>query len=262
MGRESQYSRAVVVSMEEIFGKGFLSPGGPEEIIRIFDGFDLAGLEVLDWGCGLGGATMTLARDLGAGPVLGIDVDEGNLAHAKANIAAAGLTERIELRLVEPGPLPLADASFDVVFTQAALCHIDDKAAVLEEYHRVLRPGGSLVGSDWMTGHDGPLSKAFHDWDEVLRQEGLRFFFKTVQSHVAALEQSGFADITIHDNSTRTRALARDFLAHIEGDGRESLLGSLGAEGYERFLLRAHARIEALDSGDLRMCHMRARKPG
>ena len=260
MSRESQYSRAVVTSMEEIFGKGFLSPGGPEEIVRIFEGFDLAGLQVLDWGCGLGGATMTLARDLGAGRVLGIDVDEGNLAHARANIAAAGLTERIGLQLVEPGPLPLADNTFDVVFTQAALCHIDDKAAVLKEYHRVLRSGGSLLGSDWMAGHEGPLSKAYHDWDQVLRQEGLVFFFKSVQSHEEALAHAGFTDIAIRDNSARTGALARNFLAHIEGAGRDSLLGSLGRDGYQRFLLRAQARIEALGSGDLRLCHLRARK--
>ncbi|MEM7224100.1 MAG: methyltransferase domain-containing protein [Pseudomonadota bacterium] len=259
MGRESQYSRAVVDSMEEIFGKGFLSPGGPEEIARIFDGLDLTGLRVLDWGCGLGGATMALARDLGAGQVLGIDVDEGNLAHAKANIDAAGLTEPIALQLVEPGPLPLADGDFDVVFTQAALCHIDDKAAVLSEYHRVLKPGGRLVASDWMTGHDGPLSKAYHQWDEVLRQEGLIFFFKSVAHHEKALAEAGFTEIAITDNSAHTGALARDFLDHIEGAGQTTLLGSLGDDGYERFLLRANARIEALDSGDLRLCHLRAR---
>ncbi len=257
---ESQYSRAVVASMQEIFGKGFLSPGGPGAVAEVFSGFDLSGLSVLDWGCGLGGATMALTRDLGAGQVLGVDVDAGNLAQANDNIENEGLGGRIALQLVEPGPLPLADDSFDVVFSQAALCHIDDKAAVFDEYHRVLRPGGSFIGSDWMKGSGHPLSKAYDDWNEVLCEEGLYFSFATSESRVAALVQSCFTVIAIQDNSASTGIVARQSLAHIETAGRESLLGCLGEEGYGRFLLRAQARIEALDSGSLRFCHIRARK--
>jgi hypothetical protein len=42
--------------LEMIWGDGFMSPGGPDEVMRIVAGHDIAGCSVLDIGCGLGGA--------------------------------------------------------------------------------------------------------------------------------------------------------------------------------------------------------------
>ena len=55
-------------------------------------------------------------------------------------------------QLVEPGPLPFADQSFDAVFTKDAIVHIPDKPPFYREVLRVLRPGGLFVGSDWLCG--------------------------------------------------------------------------------------------------------------
>ncbi len=55
--------------------------------------------------------------------VLGVDVEDGLVQ------AAAAVSDRLCLRTVEPGPLPFADGSFDVVFSKDALPHIADKEA-------------------------------------------------------------------------------------------------------------------------------------
>ena len=49
-----------------------------------------------------------------------------------------------------PGPLPFADASFDIVFSKDALLHVPDKDALFAEIFRVLKPGGVFAASDWM----------------------------------------------------------------------------------------------------------------
>ncbi|MGI9351172.1 MAG: SAM-dependent methyltransferase, partial [Rhizobiaceae bacterium] len=63
------YDRSVIEFLEELWGEGFLSPGGPEEVARVVDGVDLKGKHVLDIGCGSGAISVLLASEFGAGKV-------------------------------------------------------------------------------------------------------------------------------------------------------------------------------------------------
>ena len=261
MAYESQYSAAILESMQEIFGEGFLSPGGAAEVARILAGHAPGGGVVLDWGCGLGGTAIALAHHLPAASVLGIDVEHGSLERASANVAAAGLDARVGLRLVAPGPLPLEDDSFDLVFSKEAICHMEDKAPIFAEISRVLRPGGAFLGSDWMTGSDHPQSEPYRSWTQDLRDNGLTFHFATATAHAAALAAAGFQAIELIDDSAWTAREAERHQAHSLGPGRAALVEALGPEGLDGFLQRARARSDALANGDLRRYHMRAHKP-
>ncbi len=103
--------------------------------------------------------TSLLARDYDTKRVLGIDVDQQLVDHATVRASEEGLSDRLFFKLVQPGPLPIEDVAFDVVFSKDAICHIPDKPAAYAEILRVLRPDGPFVGSDWLKGFDGPLSK-------------------------------------------------------------------------------------------------------
>ena len=78
----SQYDKRVIESMQLVYGPGFFSPGGEDEVAQIVEGLDLTRRPVLDVGCGLGGPAVTLARDHGAN-VVGIDVEQSVLDIAK-----------------------------------------------------------------------------------------------------------------------------------------------------------------------------------
>ncbi|MEQ9261282.1 MAG: methyltransferase domain-containing protein, partial [Roseovarius sp.] len=158
MSGEEHYGNEVIAFLGALWGEGYLSPGGPEEVGRIVEGLDLAGKSVLDIGSGAGGVAMTLARDHGAGHVTGIDVEGDVCAAATRLVAEAGLADRIDIRQVEPGPLPFPDASFDIVFSKDSIVHIADKEALSAEAFRVLKPGGWFAASDWMISHDGEPS--------------------------------------------------------------------------------------------------------
>ncbi len=69
------YDAEGVNQLETIWGEGFMSPGGPAEVGRIVAGVAVAGTDVLDIGCGTGGAALVLAVEHGAGSVTGIDVE-------------------------------------------------------------------------------------------------------------------------------------------------------------------------------------------
>ncbi len=69
------YDSDLTALLEAVWGEGFMSPGGTAEVDRYLQGIDLAGLSVLDIGCGLGGVDIHLAKRHRAGKVTGIDIE-------------------------------------------------------------------------------------------------------------------------------------------------------------------------------------------
>lgn len=152
------YGDNMLAMLQAVWGRGFLSPGGPEEIVRLIAAADLTGASVLDIGSGAGGAAMTLIRAHGAAYVTGMDVEDTVIADARALIAAEGMTDRIGSVKAAPGPLPFPPNTFDVVFSKDSLVHIPDKHPLMAEVFRVLKPGGKFIVSDWLISHYGPPS--------------------------------------------------------------------------------------------------------
>jgi SAM-dependent methyltransferase len=95
------------------------------------------GKRVLDLGCRYGALTRAYAE---GNDVVGVDVDRDALAEA----AKLG----IETRWADAEePLPFEDASFDVVVAGELIEHLRDPDGLVAEVRRVLRPGGTFVGS-------------------------------------------------------------------------------------------------------------------
>ena len=129
---------------------------------------DVAGLRVLDVGCGDRPYERLLA---GAAEIVGFDVPGNPHADLHGSIEA----------------LPVEDATFDVVLCLQALEHVPDPAAAVRELRRVVRPGGRVLLSThgiypfhpnpddlWRWTHDG-LRRLFSDngdWSSVAVRPG------------------------------------------------------------------------------------------
>ncbi len=161
----AQYPDEFINRLHLIWGPGFLSPGGPHEVREIVRGLDLRDALVLDIGCGTGGPAIVLAHDLGA-RVVGIDVEPQLIDHARRHADRAGVGDRIDFRLVEPGSLPFAAEVFDVVFSKDALIHIADKQTLYFDILRVLKPDGVFAASDWLSGENAADDVAFQEFVE------------------------------------------------------------------------------------------------
>lgn len=101
---------------------------------------DLTGKRVLDFGCGHGMAAVVLAK-LGA-VVSAFDLSPGYVAEAERRARVNGVS--VQFCVADGERLPYADGSFDAVWGNAILHHLDmDRAG--RELVRVLKPGGVAV---------------------------------------------------------------------------------------------------------------------
>jgi phosphoethanolamine N-methyltransferase len=244
--------------LEALWGEGFLSPGGPEEVARVLEGHDIAGRSLLDIGSGAGGIDIALVARHGAGYVTGLDVEDTVLSHARGLIAKAGLGARIGLVKVASGALPFPPDTFDVVFSKDSIIHIPDKAALMAEVFRALKPGGRFIASDWLIGTE-TISPRMADY---IAAEGLDFGMATPRRYREAMQAAGFEDIRIRSRNEWYRQQARHELDRLRGEVGRAAARIVGADFVERNIAVWERMIPVLDSGEHCPTHLSARKPG
>ena len=251
-----EYGETFVAGLEWMWGEGFLSPGGEAEVARIVAGVPIAGARVLDVGCGLGAVDVLLFERFGAAHVTGIDVEAPLVARAAARVEAAGLADRVSIRMVSPGPFPFEDAAFDVVFSKDSMIHIPDKRALYRDIHRVLAPGGWMVLSDWF-GNGLEPTPAMREWLDVV---GLTFRLESIEASAALVEACGFTDVEWSDRNAWYAQVIEDEIATLTGDNYPRLVECLGPEAAAQRLDSTTKKKAIVDGGELRPGHLRARK--
>ncbi len=252
---QGEYHDGMVAMLQLIWGEGFMAPGGPEFVRETVAGLDLEGRILLDIGSGLGGGDLVLA-ELGA-KVIGVDIDANLVERARRLIASRGQGGPIEFRLVEPGPLAFADASFDLVYSSGAFTQIADKRGMFREVRRVLKPGGWLAAYDWMKGPD-PIGA---DMRYFFKMEGLTYAMETPDAHARLFADLGFETISAGDDGGWYRDRAHAELKLMKGKLKSKMAKLLGKEQAAHFVENWRAMTVVLDSGELRPGRYRARKP-
>ena len=255
---EPEYDDVAIRFLEALWGEGYLSPGGPEEVDRVLAGLSLKDKSVLDIGCGAGGIALHLVEHHDAGDVTGFDIEEPVIARARERAAARGLSDRAAFVQAPPGRLPFADGSFEVVFSKDALLHVSDKDALFADIFRVLKPGGVFAASDWLISHDGEPSA---DMKAYVAAEGLSFSMASPARYRLAMERAGFRDVTIIDRNPWYREVAREELARLKGPLHGRAVAAVGETYVAKNVRTWEAMQKVLDSGEHRPTHLRGWKP-
>lgn len=252
----SEYHDSMVAFLEWIWGRDFMAPGGEGNVDRLVAGIDLAGKRVLDIGCGIGGPAFVLARKYGA-LVTGIDLEPALVERATRRAAELGLAGRTEFRTVSLGPLDFPDERFDVVFTSGALTQTGDKAGIVAECFRVLKPGGILTCYDWLKG-DAPISD---DMRYFIRMEGLTYNLITLAELGRCLAEGGFEDITMEDASDWYRRESRREYERMRGEGRAQAVEMIGEAKADHMIEDWRSMVVVCEKGELRQGYTRGRRP-
>jgi ubiquinone/menaquinone biosynthesis C-methylase UbiE len=166
-----------------------------------------AGMRVLDVACGRGAVLFPAARAVGrAGHVTGVDLAEGMVAETNAEIQRRGVANA-SAQVMDAERLTFDDATFDAVLCGFALFFLPDGGdAALQEFRRVLHPGGQLALSTWAAERP-PAEAARWTWfDDLVKartpkaiadEPSLVRPFDTSDQLTARLTTAGFSAITI-----------------------------------------------------------------
>ena len=118
------------------------------------------GGRILDVGVGTGIALPYYAP---TATVFGVDLSEAMLRRAQARVAALGLRNVAGLAVMDAERLAFPDASFDVVVAQYVVNTVPHPEATLDEFARVLKPGGEMVLLNRVGAEAGPR-RAVERW--------------------------------------------------------------------------------------------------
>lgn len=152
---------------------------------------------VIDLGAGYGGSARYLATHYGC-RVTCLNVSEVQNTRNRTLTADQHLSDRIEVVYGDFENLPYDAESFTVVWSQDALLHSGDRAAVMAEAARVCARGGTMVFTDPMQASDAEASTLQPVLDRInLSSLGNpEFYERTAKEN--GLELRSFTDLTPH----------------------------------------------------------------
>lgn len=182
---------------------------------------------LLDVACGSGGPTLRISQETGC-VVAGVDLHEKGVEAAREQARAQGVEERASFHQGDASEqLDFGDSSFDAIICVDAINHLPDRQAALEEWHRLLTPGGRLVFTDPIT-ITGPIT------DSEMRIRSSIGFFLLVPRGVneALLEETGFIVREVADRTENMARMARRWL-DARAARADSLLDVEGEETFE-----------------------------
>jgi ubiquinone/menaquinone biosynthesis C-methylase UbiE len=155
------------------------------------------GERVLDMACGTGIVTCRAAALVGpAGAVLGTDLAEQMVEHARQSASAHGL-HQVTFARMDAEDLQFPDAVFDAVLCALGLMYVPDPLRALRMMYRVLRTGGRAVAAVWGQRQHCGWAEIFPIVEARVRSDVCPLFFHLGTADVLAqtLQTAGFTDI-------------------------------------------------------------------
>ena len=157
------------------------------------------GDNVLDAGCGIGGSSLWLAKNIGCN-VTGISlsakqVETANELAKSENLQSLAIFEQQDFTATK-----YEAESFDVIWAIESVCHAADKSNFINEAYRLLKKGGRLILADFfkkenLVGNDASLiTKWANGWaiDD----------FATIEKFAQQLHTAGFINTNIENATT------------------------------------------------------------
>jgi SAM-dependent methyltransferase len=202
---------------------------------------------LLDVACGSGGPSLHLARRHGC-DVVGVELYEEAVQNGHRAALEAGLEARA--RFVQANAsqtLPFDDEAFDAILCIDAINHLPDRARVLEDWTRLLRPGGRLLFTDPVV-----ITGVLDSEEMALRTSIGYSLFVPADENERLLAAAGLTIVDVEDTTAHlaeiagrrrdARAERAQALRKIEGDaafdGRQRFFDVVATLACERRLSR------------------------
>jgi cyclopropane fatty-acyl-phospholipid synthase-like methyltransferase len=218
------------------------------------------GTRVLDAGCGVGGSSIWLARNLGATAV-GITIAPEQVEIARRLAVEAGVSRLAQFEEMDFAATSFPAGSFDVVWNIESMCHAFDKRAYLGHVRELLRPGGKFVCLDMFSvpgGDQATIRAMCENWSLSS--------LPSVEEIRQILAEEGFHDVESEDLTVQVRrpvealqAFARN--THTMLRLEKATTGSASAV-YEAHVRGALACADGIENGSFSYAYVGATSAG
>mmetsp|Transcript_1259 Transcript_1259/g.1800 ORF Transcript_1259/g.1800 Transcript_1259/m.1800 type:complete len:381 (+) Transcript_1259:66-1208(+) len=165
--------------------------------------------KVLDVGCGVGGTSRYLAKNLGPdAEVTGITLSPNQVKRAQELAIQQGVPNA-KFTVMNALEMDYPDNTFDVVWACESGEHMPDKEAYINEMMRVLKPGGKYVMATWCQRDDRDVP--FDDKDKrdlrFLYEEWTHPYFISIEAYKELIDATGMMnEVTTADWNEETIA--------------------------------------------------------
>ena len=193
---------------------------------------------VLEIGCGSGGYAVYLANSAGC-RILGLDINAEGIRNANVLAEHAKLGARASFQQFDVShSLPDKDDTFDAVYSNDVLCHVEHRAKLLENVFRVLKPGGRFLFSDALV-IGGLVSH-----EEIATRSSIgMYFFSPPGENERLINRVGFKLLEARDTTDSAAMLSKRW--HDAREKKKSALVATETEtnfiGLQRFLTCVHS---------------------
>lgn len=162
--------------------------------------------KVLDAGCGVGGSSVFLAKEIGC-RVDGITLSQKQVESATKNAAEKGVSELTAFSLNDFTATDFPDNSFDIIWTLEAVVHANDKSDFLKEAYRLLKPGGRVVMGEYFKTEkqlNSKEKKTLQKWLNAWAIEDIC----SVAEFTSKAQDAGFAEVKFKNVTPNIRKSA------------------------------------------------------
>ncbi|KAH9801667.1 phosphoethanolamine N-methyltransferase 1 [Citrus sinensis] len=238
-----QYKLNGILRYERVFGVGFVSTGGIETTKEFVAKLDLKpGQKVLDVGCGIGGGDFYMADKFDV-HVVGIDLSINMISFALER--AIGLKCSVEFEVADCTKKTYPENSFDVIYSRDTILHIQDKPALFKSFFKWLKPGGTVLISDYCKSFGTPSV----EFSEYIKQRG--YDLHDVKSYGQMLKDAGFVDIIAEDRTEQFMQVLQRELDAIEKD-KDAFIKDFSEEDYNDIVGGWKAKLIRTSAGEQR----------
>lgn len=209
---------------------------------------------VIDLGCGYGSTARYIASKYGC-EVIGQTISNEELKLAQERAQNSDARHLLTFEWGDFHNVEYPDNSFDVVWSQEAFLHGADKAKILSECYRVLKPGGTLIFSDILVRRDTPQAdreriyariNTVDIWDRPDYEEGLK--------------QQGFELLKAEDHSQYVAPTYGGVVSKVR-DNRAELVERIGEETVDKTIAALDFWVESANAGKVGWGIFLAKKP-
>jgi ubiquinone/menaquinone biosynthesis C-methylase UbiE len=193
---------------------------------------------VLEVGCGSGGYAVHLAKSVGC-RIVGLDINAEGIRTANVLAEEAKVGGRAGFQQFDVSqPLLEKENTFDAIYSNDVLCHVQHRAQVLANLFRVLKSGGRSLFSDALV-IGGLVSQ-----EEIATRSSIgMYFFSPPNENERLIKQAGFKLLEARDTTRSAATLSKRW--HDARNKRKSALVTIETEanfiGVQRFLTCVHS---------------------